>query len=268
MTETIQFLKLSEIVPNPYQPRSVFNQEKLLELSESIAENGILQPIIVRKSALIGYELLAGERRFQASKLAGLLEIPAIVRVYSDEKMMTLSILENLQRENLNPVEEAKSLALLADKLGMTHEEIGKSLGKSRSYVSNLIRILNLPERILSWVEAGDLSLAHGRTLLAEPSKIKQKNLAERVLAQHLSVRELESLIYHKEKTTRQQSSHEIRTDKAVSTDIFTDELEIMLKRALGNTVKIKSNKQHKGVLSLSFDSLDELENLVEKLKK
>lgn len=152
----------------PYQPRLVFDEDRLRELANSIKENGVLQPIIVRKSKLIGYELLAGERRFQASKLAGLETIPAIIRTYSDEEMMTLSILENLQRENLNPLEESKSLAQLSEKLGMTHDEIAKALGKSRSYVSNLIRLLGLPDKILKHVENRTLSPAHARTLLAE----------------------------------------------------------------------------------------------------
>lgn len=159
---------------NPYQPRLVFDEDRLRELANSIKENGVLQPIIVRKSKLIGYELLAGERRFQASKLAGLETIPAIIRTYSDEEMMTLSILENLQRENLNPLEESKSLAQLSEKLGMTHDEIAKALGKSRSYVSNLIRLLGLPDKILKHVENRTLSPAHARTLLAE--KIPKSN--------------------------------------------------------------------------------------------
>ena len=176
MVEQITQLKLSTIVKNPYQPRLVFDEDKLKELANSIQENGVLQPIIVRKSKLVGYELLAGERRFQASKLAGLETIPAIIRSYSDEEMMTLSILENLQRENLNPLEESKSLAQLADKLGMTHDQIAKALGKSRSYVSNLIRLLGLPDTILKHVENRDISPAHARTLLAEKNPKKQLN--------------------------------------------------------------------------------------------
>ena len=210
MTEKIELLKISEIVRNPYQPRTVFDADKLQELADSIKENGVLQPIIVRQSSLLGYELLAGERRFLASQMAGLQEIPAIVRNYSDEEMMTLSILENLQRENLNPIEEARSLSVLTEKLGLTHAEIGKSLGKSRSYVSNSLRILSLPQEILQLVEQNQLSLAHARTLLAVPTKIQQRSLAQRVVREKMSVRQLENLIYGKKKTENNSKKNSV----------------------------------------------------------
>ena len=257
MTEEITQLKLSTIVKNPYQPRLVFDEDRLRELANSIKENGVLQPIIVRKSKLIGYELLVGERRFQASKLAGLETIPAIIRTYSDEEMMTLSILENLQRENLNPLEESKSLAQLSDKLGMTHDEIAKALGKSRSYVSNLIRLLGLPDKILKHVE----NRTHARTLLAEKNPKKQLELVDKIINEQLNVRELEAIIYGEEKVT----------DKSVSNsniNLFTDETEKELMKKLGNKVKIQANKKYQGKLSLHFDNLDELEHLIELLKK
>ena len=254
-------LPISTIVKNPYQPRLVFDEDRLRELANSIKENGVLQPIIVRKSKLIGYELLAGERRFQASKLAGLETIPAIIRTYSDEEMMTLSILENLQRENLNPLEESKSLAQLSEKLGMTHDEIAKALGKSRSYVSNLIRLLGLPDKILKHVENRTLSPAHARTLLAEKNPKKQLELVDKIINEQLNVRELEAIIYGEEKVT----------DKSVSNsniNLFTDETEKELMKKLGNKVKIQANKKYQGKLSLHFDNLDELEHLIELLKK
>lgn len=261
MTEEITQLKLSTIVKNPYQPRLVFDEDRLRELANSIKENGVLQPIIVRKSKLIGYELLAGERRFQASKLAGLETIPAIIRTYSDEEMMTLSILENLQRENLNPLEESKSLAQLSEKLGMTHDEIAKALGKSRSYVSNLIRLLGLPDKILKHVENRTLSPAHARTLLAEKNPKKQLELVDKIINEQLNVRELEAIIYGEEKVT----------DKSVSNsniNLFTDETEKELMKKLGNRVKIQANKKYQGNLSIHFDNLDELEHLIKLLKK
>lgn len=260
MTEKIEQLKLSEIVKNPYQPRLHFDTDKLEELAVSIKENGVLQPIIVRKSKLIGYELLAGGRRFQASKIAGQATIPAIVRTYSDKEMMTLSILENLQRENLNPIEEAKSLLQLVDKLNMTHDQIAKALGKSRSYVSNLIRLLGLQESILVKVERGELSSAHGRTLLAEKNTKKQLELADRVISEHLNVRDLEQLIYGKENPT----------DKVVSSPknkIFIDDIEKELMKSLGNKVHLKSNKKNQGTLTIRFENLDELEQLIQRLK-
>ncbi|MFC4651707.1 ParB/RepB/Spo0J family partition protein [Lactococcus nasutitermitis] len=260
MTEKIVELKISDIVKNPYQPRLAFDEKKLAELANSIQENGVLQPIIVRKSALVGYELLAGERRFLASQIAKQSTIPAIIRDYSDEKMMTLSILENLQREDLNTVEEARSLSLLTEKLGLTHDEVAQSLGKSRSYVSNLLRILDLPESILQQVSTGKISLAHGRTLLAEKNKIRQKNLAARITTDNLSVRQLEDLIY--KKSSKQNKASKI--DK----NIFIEEREHELIKILGKSVKIKANKQYQGTLSVSFDSLDELEELTKLLKK
>ncbi len=256
MTEKIEQLKLTKIVKNPYQPRLTFDEEKLTELAQSIAENGVLQPIIVRKSQLIGYELLAGERRFQASKLAGISTIPAIIREYSDQEMMTLSILENLQRENLNPIEEARSLAQLAEKLALTHEEIGKKLGKSRSYVSNTIRILSLPSEILQHIENGEISSAHGRTLLAEKNISRQIELSKRIISDKLSVRELEKLIYGKEKTMK------------TNQNIFIAETEKELMKLIGNTVKIRSNKHYQGTISFKFDTLDEFEALIHLLKK
>lgn len=257
MTEKIELLKISQIVRNPYQPRTVFDQDKLQELAESIAENGVLQPIIVRKSQLFGYELLAGERRFLASQKAGLQQIPAIIRQYSDEKMMTLSILENLQRENLNPIEEARSLSALTEKLGMTHEEVGKSLGKSRSYVSNALRILTLPEEILALVADGKLSLAHARTLLALKSPKQQLALANRIIAEKMSVRQLEKIVYPPKKNS-------VSADR----NIFIAQIEQELKKKLGNTVKISANAHYQGKISVSFANLDELENLINHLRK
>ena len=260
MTEKIETLFLDEIVKNPYQPRNVFDDEKLQELADSIKEYGILQPIIVRKSPLFGYELLAGERRFLASKLAKKSTISAIVREYSDEKMMTLSILENLQRENLNPVEEARSLKILTEKLGLTHDEIGKSLGKSRSFVSNAIRILSLPETILNEVESGKLSLAHARTLLAEKDPRIQRALCKRIIKEKMSVRKLEQLIYPQKTPPK----HAISTDK----NIFIAHTENELKKELGNTVKITATSNYQGKIAIQFDSLEALERLISRLSK
>ena len=262
MTEEIVQLPLHLIVKNPYQPRLVFDTDKLEELAQSIKENGVLQPIIVRKSDLLGYELLAGERRFQASKLAGKTYIPALIREYTDQEMMTLSILENLQRENLNPVEEARSLTQLSERLGLTHEEIAKTLGKSRSYVSNLIRLLSLPAPLLDYVGKGELSPAHGRTLLAEKNLQKQRLLAEKAIAEHLNVRELERLIYGERRHSSPPPA------RKASANIFINETEQLLHQALGNKVKIKANKNYQGTLSIDFTTLEELEQLIKLLKK
>jgi ParB family chromosome partitioning protein len=255
--EEIQNLKLTDITRNPYQPRIHFNEEKLTELANSIKMNGVLQPIIVRKSKVIGFELLAGERRFLASKKAGRTEIPAIVREYNDQQMQVLALLENLQRENLNPIEEAKSLANLTEKSGLKHEEIAQIIGKSRAFVSNTIRLLQLPSELSFLVESGELSAGHARALLAEPDTIKQLELARLVRKKHLSVRELEQLIYHEESSPK--------TNKK---NIFIEEIEEKLKRNLGNTVKISENKLHQGSLNIKFDNLEELEKLISKLEQ
>jgi len=163
--EKFEMISITDIQKNPYQPRKEFDGEKLHELAQSIKENGVIQPIIVRQSPVIGYEILAGERRYRASLLAGLRSIPAVVKQLSDQEMMVQSITENLQRENLNPIEEARAYESLVEK-GFTHAEIADKMGKSRPYISNSIRLLSLPEKILSEVENGQLSQAHARSLV------------------------------------------------------------------------------------------------------
>ncbi|MDR2977085.1 MAG: ParB/RepB/Spo0J family partition protein [Streptococcaceae bacterium] len=256
MTEEIKNLKLSEISRNPYQPRIHFDKEKLDELAKSIKINGVLQPIIVRKSKVIGYELLAGERRFLASQIAGRSKIPAIIREYNDQQMQVLALLENLQRENLNPIEEAKSLSNLTEKSGLKHEEIAQIIGKSRAYVTNCIRLLQLPKELTFLVENGELSVGHARALLAKADPIRQLELARLVRKKHLSVRELEQLIYHEEKTPGN-----------LKKNIYIEEIEENLRKILGNSVKIISSKKNKGSLSVKFDNLEELENLIKKLE-
>ncbi|MFV0556437.1 MAG: ParB/RepB/Spo0J family partition protein [Lactovum sp.] len=256
MTEEIKFLKIKEITSNPYQPRIHFDEKKLEELAKSIQANGILQPIIVRPSKIIGYELLAGERRFLASKKAGLKEVPAIIRNYDDQQMRVLALLENLQRENLNPIEEANSLLNLTEKSGLKHEEIAEIIGKSRAYVSNLIRLLSLNKEIKYLLEKNQLSSGHARALLAEKDEIRQLELARLTIKKRLSVRELEALIYQKSKEKKKNKKN-----------IFLTEIEENLHQQLGNIVKITENKKHQGTLSVKFDNLEELENLIKKLE-
>lgn len=262
-SEKIENLQLTDITRNPYQPRVSFDETKLTELAASIKENGVMQPIIVRRSKVIGYELLAGERRFLASQKAGLTTIPAIVRDYDDQEMMTLSIVENLQRENLNTMEEAQSLANLSQKAGLTHEEIAKILGKSRAYVSNSIRLLQLPTELQYLVEKKNLSAAHARTLLGLSDTPKQLEFARRVIKKNLSVRQLEALVYGEEN----ENLSTISADKPQKNP-YVEEMERHLKENLGNTVVISTNQQNKGQLSIHFDNLNDLENLIQKLEK
>jgi ParB family chromosome partitioning protein len=246
--ETIQMIAISKIVKNPYQPREIFDEEKLQELSESIKKNGILQPIIVRESSIIGYEILAGERRFRAAQLAGMIEIPAIIRNLTDDEMMTLSILENLQRDDLTVLEEAKSLQNLVTKQGLTHEQIAKKLGKSRPYVTNAIRLLNLPKLVLQMLNETKISQAHARLLLNLETPKQQINWAKRVYQEQLSVRKLEKLLIPSNLKHSKKSKN-----------IFIKETEENLTKLFGNSVQIKSKK-----IEIPYEDLEDLNRLID----
>ncbi len=245
--ETIELLPISSIVKNPYQPRIVFDEEKLQELSQSIKENGVLQPIIVRKSSIIGYEILAGERRFRASQLAGLTEIPAIVRYLTDDEMMTLAILENLQRDDLTVLDEARSLQNLVTKQGLTHAQVAEKLGKSRPYVSNAIRTLSLPESILQLIEDKKISQGHARLLLSLSQAEQQIAWASRIDREQLSVKALSQLL---------TSTPKLPSPK--DKNIFIKEVEDKLSKHLGSPVTIQAKK-----IEIAYDNLAELNRLI-----
>ncbi|WEV61398.1 ParB/RepB/Spo0J family partition protein [Streptococcaceae bacterium ESL0729] len=255
--EQIKNISLKEISPNPYQPRIHFDSTKLLELAQSIKENGLLQPIIVRKSHVFGYQILAGERRFRAFEMLGLPTIPAVIRQLEDQEMMILSILENLQRDDMTALEEAKSYKNLSDKAKMTHQEIASKLGKSRPYVSNMIRILQLPETILEMIENKSISPGHARVLLALDDEAEQERVARLVLQNKISVRELEKLI-SKDKLDSKNNP--------LPKNIFIDEIEERLAQKFGSKIQIKTNKHNKGEIKISFNNLDELNRLIEDL--
>ena len=252
--EELKIIQLSEIQKNPYQPRKDFSEEKIQELAQSIKENGLIQPIIVRQSPVIGYEILAGERRYRASIVAGLSEVPVIVKNISDQDMMVHSIIENLQREDLNPIDEAKAYQSLIDK-GFTHAEIAEKMGKSRPYITNLVRLLNLSPFILKEVESGRLSQAHAR-LLINLSKNDQENLLKRIQAEDLSVRQVERLLQEKkqEKKIREK-------------DFFIKEEEDKLKKLLGLDVQIQLQKKEAGRISISFHNQEEYQRFINSLK-
>ena len=245
--ETIELLPISSIVKNPYQPRIVFDEEKLQELSQSIKENGVLQPIIVRKSSIIGYEILAGERRFRASQLAGLTEIPAIIRYLTDDEMMTLAILENLQRDDLTVLDEARSLQNLVSKQGLTHAQVAEKLGKSRPYVSNAIRTLSLPESILQLIEDKKISQGHARLLLSLSQAEQQIAWASRIDREQLSVNALSQLLTSTPKLSSQKDKN-----------IFIKEAEDKLSKHLGSPVTIQAKK-----IEIAYDNLAELNRLI-----
>ena len=251
--EEFKIVQIKDIQKNPYQPRKEFSEEKIQELAQSIKENGLIQPIIVRKSPVLGYEILAGERRYRASIVAGLSEVPVIVKQPSDQDMMLHSIIENLQRENLNPIEEAKAYQSLIDK-GFTHTEIAEKMGKSRPYITNLVRLLGLPKHILTEVESGKLSQAHAR-LLIQLSSDKQDKLLNRIQTENLSVRQVEQILQKTKKISKKEK------------DYFVKEEEQTLKKILGLEVHIKLQKKDSGKITISFHNQDEYQQFINSLK-
>ena len=251
--EKFEIISITDIQKNPYQPRKEFDGEKLDELAQSIKENGVIQPIIVRQSPVIGYEILAGERRYRASLLAGLRSIPAVVKQLSDQEMMVQSIIENLQRENLNPIEEARAYESLVEK-GFTHAEIADKMGKSRPYISNSIRLLSLPEQILSEVENGKLSQAHARSLVGL-NKEQQDYFFQRIIEEDISVRKLEALLTEKKQKKLQKNDHFIQNE------------EEQLKKLLGLDVEIKMSKKDSGKIIISFSNQEEYSRIINSLK-
>ena len=252
--EEFKLIRISDIQKNPYQPRKEFSKEKIQELAQSIKENGLIQPIIVRQSPVIGYEILAGERRYRASIEAGLSEVPVIIKKLSDQDMMVHSIIENLQREDLNPIEEAKAYQSLIDK-GYTHADIAEKMGKSRPYITNLVRLLTLPDFILKEVETGKLSQAHARLLIQLPLK-EQKNLLNRIQKEDLSVRQVEDLL--KEEKNKKKSKEK---------DHFIKEEEENLKKLLGLDVQIVLQKKEAGKITISFHNQEEYQRFINSLK-
>ena len=251
--EEIIKVKLDELRSNPYQPRQVFNEEALQELADSIKEHGAFQPIIIKKS-IKGYEIIAGERRVKASKLAGLDEIPAIVRDFSDEEMMEIALLENLQRENLNPMEESRAYKKLIETLNITQEELSKKLGKSRSYITNMIGLQNLPSSIQTMISDNKMSMGHARVLSKLENEDQQKELADKITTEGISVRELENITQSNEKFVR---THQIQKHTKKTNEYQYLEEELCDK--LGTKVKIKTNK-----IEISFVNGNDLNRLLE----
>lgn len=254
MTVELKELKLSDISPNPFQPRLTFKQEELEELADSIKENGLIQPIIVRKSPVFGYELIAGERRFRACQLAQLETIPAIIKELSDQDSRIQAIIENLQRSDLNPIEEAKAYRNLIETNRMTHEEIAKYMGKSRPYITNFLRLLNLSAPLQKALEDGSLSSGHARLLLGMRDQ-EQEAWLNKIRDNKLSVRELE-----------RQSKPRTKQKKAKQTNLFKKDLEENLSRALGLPVNLSMTKKQAGKLTITFSSQDDLNRIINKL--
>lgn len=258
-TEEITEISLDEIRPNPYQPRKTFDNKSLKELSESIKENGVFQPIIIRKS-VNGYEIIAGERRFRASKLAKKKTIPAIIRDFDEAQMMEVAVLENLQREDLTPLEEAQAYEMLQKNLGLTQAEVSKRLGKSRPYIANYLRLLTLPQKTKRLLQRGELSMGQARTLLGLKDKDSIDDLARKVVKNGITVRQLESLVAKlNEKEKRPKK-------KAIKKSSFIRASESQLTDKFGTSVNITEGKKGNGHLAIDFASTDELNRILDLL--
>ena len=249
-TSSNKTLKVDEIRPNPYQPRKVFDKSELEELANSIKENGVFQPILVRKS-LSGYELVAGERRLRASKLAGLKEIPVIIKDFNDTQMMEISLLENIQRKDLSPIEEANAYNQLIKKLNYTQEELAKRLGKSRTNITNMLRLLALPSEVQDMVNSNKLSYGQARTLLALDDKDQIIELANKTIKEGLSVRQLEQLTKKPEKKDK--------PSKVIKTDPFIEDVKQTLQSKYSTKVEIKDKK-----LIIHYSNTSDLNRILE----
>ena len=254
--DSLRSLPLDLISPGPYQPRSIFDADRLQELAESIRHQGVIQPIVVRAKGDDNYELIAGERRWRAAHLAGLGHIPAIIRKVPDEIAIAMALVENIQREDLNPIEEATALRRLVDEFQMTHQEAGEAVGRSRSAVSNLLRLLELSEEVRELVDARHLEMGHARALLTlEPAL--QAKAAREVIAKDLSVRETEQLV------RRYKNPPAPKTNKL---DPDIQHLQDRLAEKLCARVKLSHNARGKGKMVIAYNSADELEGILEQL--
>ncbi|NQF13807.1 ParB/RepB/Spo0J family partition protein [Brevibacillus sp. HB1.3] len=256
--EQVKEVSINEIRPNPYQPRKEFEQSAIEELAQSIKEHGIIQPLIVRKS-IKGYELVAGERRLRAAKVAGLKEVPVVVKSYTDQQLMEIALIENLQRENLNPLEEAEAYDKLISHHDYTQEQLAQKIGKSRPHVANMLRLLQLPEKIRKMVSAAELSMGHSRALLGVTDKKLQQQLANDVVEKGLSVRQLEELV------KQLNVSRETKKKKSAKNEPVLIEMEERLRSRFGTSVKIKKGSK-RGKIEIDFYSQEDLERIIEML--
>lgn len=255
----ISLLKISLVDPKSDQPRKTFDKNALEELADSIAQNGLLQPILVREYGDGRYQIIAGERRFRASKIAGLTEIPAIVLDKDDRKAAEIALIENIQREDLNPIEEAMAFRALATEYALTQEELSLKVGKSRSAIANATRLLDLPEEVLNMVASGEISAGHGRTLLGLKSRDDMLTLAIKTVADDLSVRQLE------DEVKRANKPKKVEVEEPLPLVDYFREMEIRVQSHLGRKVKIEG-KGRKKTLTLYYEDNEDLDELLEAL--
>lgn len=251
-------LSINEIIPNKDQPRKTFDEGALQELANSIIQHGVLQPLLVRPLPTGGYQLVAGERRWRASRIAGLKEVPVVIKELSDVETMEIAIIENLQREDLNPIEEAEGLQALIDRCGFTQEDVAVSVGKSRPAIANALRLLKLPPEVRDMTRNGDISAGHARALLAFDNDAMIYEISQNIVKNNLTVRDVERLSKTKENVNKVRSSARRR-------DSFYDEVELSLTEVLGRKVKVY-NGRGKGTLEIEFYSVDDLKEIANKL--
>ena len=259
-------LRLSEIEPNKEQPRKVFSEEALNELADSIKEHGVLQPLLVRPLPTGGYQLVAGERRWRASRMAGLQEVPVVIRDMDEEQAMEIALIENLQREDLNAIEEASGYKLLMERYGMTQEQVAKRVGKSRPAIANALRLLHLPQTVITMVEEGELSPGHARALLAFEDQNKLLSVAQKVKTGKYSVRDIEKMSKEKNEEPQDQKA-ETHQESWSAQETFFTEMELALSNELGRKVKIVQSGNG-GLIQIQFYSEEDLKQLAEKLSK
>lgn len=251
-------ISISEITPNKNQPRKEFDQSALEELADSIKEHGVIQPLIVRPMAIGGYEIVAGERRYRASRIAGMTKVPAIIKELTDIETMQIALIENLQRENLNPIEEAMGYRELIDKYDYTQEKVSKNVGKSRPVIANALRLLNLPREVIDMISKGQISSGHARALLGLGLEDKDEiiKIAHLIIEKDLTVRDVEKLA--------KQKKNDEKTLK--SKNVFYKEMEIALTNELGRKIKIVEGKKKKGSISIEFYGEEDLKELGDRI--
>lgn len=258
--EQVQEVSLKELRPNPYQPRKTFTEESINDLKESIINHGILQPLLVRKS-IKGFEIVVGERRYRAASEAGLEKVPVIIKDLNEDEMMEFALIENLQREDLNPIDEAVAYDKLMKHLKVTQEQLSKRLGKSRPHIANHLRLLQLPQAIQQMIENGQLSMGHGRALLGLKNKEKMQAVLNKVIEENLNVRQLEQLIQRVNENVPRETFR-----KKEEPSLYIREKESSLRDRFGTSVKIKKNKK-RGKIEIQFFSEDDLDRIISMLE-
>lgn len=256
---SIEQISVGAIEANPFQPRQVFDNEQLQALAESIKSKGVLQPILLKKLSDGSYQLIAGERRFRASKIAGLTEIPAIILNITEKEQLEIAILENIQRENLNPIEEAESYKRLMQEFSYTQENLSKILGKSRSHIANMLRLLTLPEKIKNYLSNGQISFGHARALVGQgdPEKI-----AQMIIDQSLSVRETEDIVRNRKNVSKITKA---MMEPSVSPEIYNISSQLTSLLGLNSKIKLKKNG---GLIEIEFSNFEELDSIIAKFSK